>query len=230
MGRLNYQATSKGNSSKYDHDEKNKASELESTKYSDDKQNKEEKYTNKPKDRNNRNYKSDAVIDTVDYKQHDKFQRQQYKSEARDNDSDRRFEGQMKEGKEAFKSSKTEENRKRSDGRFDYKNKAKDDRDVVRTDNASKSGAKSEGRHYTSGKDRRDAGKNFSNRPYVANQESSKEGQILPSNDSNDQIKEDLNNAADTTSADVGPPKEKERSGKSYSSKRKERQQQRKEQ
>merc|ERR1712150_62364 len=184
---------------------------------------------NKPKDRNNRNYKSDAVIDTVDYKQHDKFQRQQYKSEARDNDSDRRFEGQMKEGKEAFKSSKTEENRKRSDGRFEYKNKAKDDRDVVRADNASKSGAKSEGRHYTSGKDRRDAGKNFSNRPYVANQESSK-GQILPSNDSNDQIKEDLNNAADTTSADVGPPKEKERSGKSYSSKRKERQQQRKEQ
>ena len=234
MGRLNSQTNTKGGNTRYDEEERVRGPETETTKYSDnDKRYKPDKFTNKQKDRNNRSYKSDSINDKPDYKRYnDKYERQHYRTEPSDYDQDGRSGVHGKEYKEQSKpSTKVEETRKRSDGKFDYKTKSKEGRDSARNDDAQKTSAKQEGRQYTSGKDRKDVGRNYNNKPLTPNQYSSKNCESnAASTDGNIDGKDFTGTTTETASISTGSTKEKERSGKSYSSKRRERQQQRNEQ
>lgn len=232
MGRLNSQTNTKGGTTRCEEEESYKGSETESTKHSDsDKRFKTDKFTNKQKDRNNRSYKGDPNNDKPDYKRYnDRYERQQYRPEASNYDQDGRSGVQGKEYKEHSKpSTKMEETRKKSDGKFDYKTKSKDDRDGARNDDDQKTSAKHEGRQYTSGKDRKEAGRNYNNKPFTPNQHQSKKYET-PTTDGNYDSKESMSTTTETATTSNEPTKEKERSGKSYSSKRRERQQQKNEQ
>ena len=231
MGRLNSQANTKGGNTKYDEDERYKVSETDNTKYADnDKHFKPDKFANKQKDRNNRSYKTDPINDKPEYKRYnDRYARQNYRAEASDYDQDRRPSVHEKEYKEHSKPlTKTEENRKRSDWKFDHKNKSKDEQDGARNNDAEKPSAKYEEKQGTSGKDRKELGRNYNNKPVTPNQQSSKKCEALPITAGNKDQKESMGTTE--TASPIGPTKEKERSGKSYSSKRRERQQQRNEQ
>jgi hypothetical protein len=225
MGRLNSQGIVKGNFPKSD-EEKYKSSEPEIAKHQEEQNSSNFKQTNRQKDRdrNNRNYKSDPTTDKPDYKRYEKHQN---RSGTAENDRDRKSAGQEKEQKEHVKSSTQEDSRKRHEGKFDYKNRPKDDRDTVRND-VQKGSIKSEGRN-NSGKDRRDIGR-YNDRPYPTNKYATKDDLSTSNKDGHTESIECTNTPTDSVSTSIEPTKEKERSGKSYSSKRKERQQQKNEQ
>ena len=231
MGRLNSQANTKGSSSRNDDEGREKDSETENTKYStNDKGLKSDKFTNKQKERNNRSYKSDPINNKPDFKRcNNKYDRQHYNPETSDYDQDGRSAPKGMQYKEYPKPiDKIDENRKWQDGKLD-KLKSKDDRKSVRNDNAQKFTAKHEGRQYTSGKERKPEGRECSHKSFTTNQDS-KKGETLSITDGYNDSKNLVKTTTETPYTSSGSIKEKERTGKSYSSKRRERQQQRSEQ
>merc|ERR1711981_887069 len=104
------------------------------------------------------------------------------------------------------------------------------DRDKARIEGfvAQQASVKSESKHNV-GKDRRDIGRH-NDRPHPTNQYPTKEGQSTSNKDVHHVEKDTSSTPAENATASIVPIKEKERSGKSYSSRRKERQQQRNEQ
>ena len=221
MGRLNSHGNVKGNNTKHDEEEKYKPFEPENAKHQDERNSKPDKHSSKQKDRIPYD-KKDKRFDI----RHEKYERHQGRAGI-ENDQDRRTNAQGKEPKEHIKSTTQEDNRKRHEGKFDYKHKPKDDRDTSRND-VPKGSVKSEGRN-NSGKDRREFGR-YNDRPYSSNKNATKDDQSTSNNDRHNENIECMNTRTDSPSTSIEPTKEKERSGKSYSSKRRERQQQRNEQ
>ena len=230
MGRLNSQPNSKSSNAKYDDDEKFKAGETEEQD-KEEKPFKDGKNSGRQRDRNNRNYKGE-IHEKADFKKHDREDRNR---------------GQGKEAKD-YDKYKSDDNRKRPEGKPERPNKSKYDPETAESSDAQKISAKSEGRSYNRDRDKRNTGRNFNERPHYE-KSSSKDGkESSGKNDTSD--KKDLtepNNSTlnahanvykpvqactsnDNTPVSTDPPKEKERSGKSYRSKRKEREQQRNDQ
>ena len=218
MGRRNHPTNTKASNAKDEDEDKYKVSEHDD-KNNDGKQFKQDKNTGRQRDRNNRNYKGET--------------NERYENKRSDRDN--RNRGQGKEEKD-YDKYKSEDNRKRPEGKPDHRNRPKDDLDSVRDSDAQKNSAKHEGKSYN--RDRRNVGRNNNEGP--SNDIHSSKEVKEPSDRNENSDKKDLvklnpnapsfSMSGDSTLTSTDPPKEKERSGKSYRSKRKEREQQRGEQ
>ena len=224
MRRLSSQTNSQGNSSRNDEEEKFKTSETKSMESPDEGAYKQERYSNKQKDRNNRSYRNDQGNENSGYKRQDKYERHQ-KSKGSENYE---HKGADQGKKEHEYSSKVEDRTKKTDFKPDYKQSHKERQSDTRNDDAQQRSAKYEGRQY-GGKDKKDGGRGFHQQSLETKQSAPKEGETISSKEiSNDnQISNRFESRTPSTVEDEAP---KGRSGKSYSSKRRERQQQRNEQ
>ena len=240
MGRISSQTNTKdGTSTKYD-EEKNENIEREDIDCTEnERRTKPEKGASRQKDRNNRNDKSGFD------RQHKRFADKSERHYKRGNDYEHEGKSDAEPSRESTKpSTKTEENLQRGDAKFDQKSNWKNDRDV-RNDPAQKSSAK-HGRTQRGGgykqegynsrdkepafgeneKQREKGGRNYSYEPAAPYQQNPPKNETDKFKDENTS-KESLSKSAEAASTSAVPAKEKERSGKSYSSKRRERQQQR---
>merc|ERR1711997_84218 len=99
--------------------------------------------------------------------------------------------------------------------------------DTGRNSDAQKKSAKDDGRNHNRGKDRKNMGRNFSERPSSSTYPSKEGKESSGRNENSDKkdVAEPNNSTQNTSSANdsahtsTDPPKEKERSGKSYRSK-----------
>ena len=223
MRRLSSQTNSQGNSSRNEEEEKFKTSETKSMESPDEGSYKQERYS-KQKDRSNRGYRNDQGNENSGYKRQDKYERHQ-KSKGSDNLEHR---GADQGKKEHGYSSKVEDRIKKTDFKPDYKQNHKERQSDTRNDDAQQRSAKYEGRHY-GGKDKKDGGRGSHHQSLETKQSAPKEGETIFSKEvsHNNQISNRIESRTPSAVEDEAP---KGRSGKSYSSKRRERQQQRNEQ
>ena len=224
MRRLSSQTNSQGNSSRNDEEEKFKTSETKSMESPDEGAYKQERYSNKQKDRNNRSYRNDQGNENSGYKRQDKYERHQ-KSKGSENYE---HKGADQGKKEHGHSSKVEDRIKKTDFKPDYKQSHKERQSDTRNDDAQQRSAKYEGRQY-GGKDKKDGGRGFHQQSLESKQSAPKEGETIFSKEVSidNEISTRFESRTPSTVEDEAP---KGRSGKSYSSKRRERQQQRNEQ
>ena len=224
MRRHSSQTNPQGNSSRNDEEEKFKTSETKSMESPDEGSYKQERYSNKQKDRSNRGYRNDQGNENSGYKRQDKYERHQ-KSKGSDNLEHR---GADQGKKEHGYSSRVDDRIKKTDFKPDYKQNHKERQADTRNDDAQHRSAKYEGRQY-GGKDKKDGGRGFHHQSLETKQSAHIEGETISSKEvSNDnQISNRFESGTPSAIEDEAP---KGRSGKSYSSKRRERQQQRNEQ